>query len=484
MQLLTAALDVAVVSGRYGYRVDEHTDDADERLHRVRRPVTRNALSDAVMRRWSDHARLAREEKRAFAITQMTETTARNCWRDLLVQEIHLQVLWEMVTKVTPLFGARASRFDVSRRAGTGTVTGYDISLRRGDVLKMFERLVRKDRVYGPSRVRHTWRLWVVGRRRPIVDIPAPIVAERKHNQVIIGDKTREVLRLQENSRLMFDTRMFVTDYRAVRAEWRRVRREIREKFPTKTTPKDQPPEESKLRKAQGKLQAFIWEYRSVYEQAVPLQTRIYKGSPFPGTVPIRSSFYKVVNRRYQAPHFWLTQVSGRTDQIGRELRADDDEVPDEQKPYLLNWFGSPRARWFGVRLNPVGHTPDMYSRFPGTLPWSLVSMDISASQTQIQAILLGIEDMEQDAVLSRLPHKVLLAKRAWAAREGRRPTGRVGGRARARAEDGEALVLAPGENGPQRPPPAQNFDTPASAFEAPRQAQSDSGPSGDPHAR
>jgi hypothetical protein len=76
-QLVTVALDVAVVSGRYGYRVTEHTDDADKRLRQIRRAVTRNTLSDAIMRRWSDHARRAREQTRAYSVTQMTETAAR-----------------------------------------------------------------------------------------------------------------------------------------------------------------------------------------------------------------------------------------------------------------------------------------------------------------------------------------------------------------------------------------------------------------------
>lgn len=207
MQLVTVALDVAVVSGRYGHRVERHTDDADARLRQVRRPVTRNTLADAVMRRWSDHARQARGQKRAFSITQMTKTTAQSRWRDLLVQKIKLLVLWDLVTKDNPLFCARAARFDVSREAWASAVTGYDISLRHEEALKAFERLVRRDRTYGPSRVAHTWQLRVVGRKRPIVDIAAPIVAERKHNQVEIGDETREVLRLQENTRLMFDTR-------------------------------------------------------------------------------------------------------------------------------------------------------------------------------------------------------------------------------------------------------------------------------------
>jgi hypothetical protein len=73
----------------------------------------------------SDHARLAREQERAFSGTQMIETTARQCWRDLLVQEIRLPVLWDLIKDApTPLFRIRPSRYDVTRE-GAGTVVGY-----------------------------------------------------------------------------------------------------------------------------------------------------------------------------------------------------------------------------------------------------------------------------------------------------------------------------------------------------------------------
>jgi hypothetical protein len=322
------------------------------------------------------------------------------------VQDIKLPVLWKLITTPNPLFRRRPSRFDVTREAGTGAVVGYDIALRRGRILQDFERLVRRDRVYGPSRVRHTWRIWVVGKRRPRVDIHAPICAERKYNQVAIEGKTCAVLKLQENARLMFDSRMFVRNYLSACTEWRRVKRELRQKFPKIGPPFGSRDDMRKLQETKVKLEAFVWEHRSVYEQAVPLQQRRYPGTvPGVGAVPIRSAFYKVLNRRYQAAHFWLTQVSGHVDWIGADL---DDDL-------LRAWLGSPRARWFSVPWNPTTQ-PRLDNVF--ALPWHLVSMDVSASQTQIQGILLGDEDMERDAILSREPHKVRLAKHAWDAHE------------------------------------------------------------------
>src|SRR5262249_27815577 len=91
--------------------------------------------------------------------------------------------------------------------------------------------------------------------------------------------------------------------------------------------------------------------------------------------------------------------------------KADDTEA----RRVLLTWIGSPRQRWFDAPLSPFQSAAPVRNPVRGSArPSSLVSMDISASQTQIQAILLGDEDMEADAVLSREPHKLRLAKHVW----------------------------------------------------------------------
>ncbi len=429
-QLIVVALDVAVTAGRYGHRAVDWHDDPRAYLRQVRQAVTRTTLTNAILRRWSDHARLAREQKRAYAVGQMTEETAVQCWRDLLVQDIDLPALWQLIVGApTPLFRVRPSRFDVTRGRDMGTVTGYDISLHRGEALRAFERAVRRDRAYAPSRTAHTWRLWVVGRRRPLVDVHAPICAERTYNKVTIGDRTREVLKLQENARLMFDARLFAGEYRVTRAKLKQVKQELRQKFP-KIGPPVGGEAPRRLRTTKVKLQAFLWEYRAVYEQAVKLQRRMYPGAPFVGVFPIRSAFYKVLNRRYQAAHFWLTQSSGRVDWYGRrfaDIIAQYVPGASGDAQTTLNWFGSSRARWFGRAHSraDIDSARDLINR-TGLLPGLLVSRDISASQTQIQAILLGDDGMEQDAILSRRPHKEALAERAWAAHEAERPLERI----------------------------------------------------------
>lgn len=397
MQLITGTLDVAVVSGRYGHRRERNTHmEPDEELQHVKRAVQRNTLTDAIMHRWSDHARLARRDGRAYALTQMTETTARNAWRDLRVNHIHVEVLWPLITGHTPgqrhpLFRARPS-WMLKRQ----DVAGYDIELHDGPALEEFERLVGDDRYYKGSRVSHTWRLWIDGEDPPLVDIHPPICAERVFNKVTFGDRTESVRKIQENVRLLFDAGLFVADYEANHTERLTLKREIKVKFPTETPWEDRTKEERELRYRAAKRQVFAWEFYSIYEQV----TRLKKKDDL---VKIRSGFYKVLNRRWQPAHFWPMQVSNQ--KVAEEFRFTAEELkpgamPNPDKTAVEV---SQRDQWF-LAPDPIN----------GAEP--LISMDISASQTQIQAILLGIEDMEQDAVLSPRPHKVGLAERAWAA--------------------------------------------------------------------
>jgi hypothetical protein len=414
MQLITVTLDVAVISARYGYRQERRYDSAAEQLRHVKRSVTRNMLSDAVMRRWSDHARLARQDGRAYALTQMTEATAKNAWRDLLVNDIYLPVLWKLITGHTagqrhPLFRAWPSH--------RSDVEGYDIKLHRGPKLKAFERLVRNDPNYKYSRVHHAWRLWIVGKKRPRVDFHSPICAEGKYNEVTIGDETKAVLKIQEDARLLFDAPLFVADYERVSTARKILRFTIQAwsgqpgAFVAKLPSRLLDDEQKLLRKRKTKMDVFLLEFRSIYEQARPLKT----------PVVVRSAFYKVLNRRFQNAHFFPMQTSAKKDQplperldFGRMAQEElAREVPgwdwgkSKFKPHPSSRFwemvGFSRSRWFSA---------------PGPNARPLVSMDVSASQTQIQAVLLGIEDMEHDSILLRRPHKEALAKRVWAAHE------------------------------------------------------------------
>jgi len=294
-QLLVVALDAAITAGRYGHAWIPRGDDE----RRARRRLTRNTLFDAVARRWSDRYREARELGQAFTVSQMTEDTAKRCWRDLLVNGVALPALWEVVTAKNPLFRVSPSK----RREG------YNVFLRRGPVLKVFERLVRRDSVYGRTRVQNIWRLWIDGEPEPPTEIHRPICAERPYNEVPVGGLTEEVLKIQEDTRLLFDAPAFVADYERVRAARKSIKLAMAawSGHPLTMTMswKHLDPEQQALRKRAWKMTTFLLEFRSVYEQAVPLKR----------VVTVRSAFYKVLNRRFQNAHFFPMAVSDRSDQ-------------------------------------------------------------------------------------------------------------------------------------------------------------------------
>jgi hypothetical protein len=400
-QLLTVALDVAIVSARYGHRVEERRDLSDQEMfRRIRRPVTRNTLTDAIMRRWSDHARLARNEGRAYSVTQMIQATTENARRDLLAQNIDLDVLWKIIAheheERHPLFRSSLSRgWDEE---------GYTITLKHGRTLRAFERLVRDDPGYRHSRVRHTWRLWIVGQEMPLADHHAPICAERVFNEVdsTLGETSREVLTIQENTRLLFDASLFVEDYRRIREARKKIKLAAQAYLgmpwsAIRKLPRDFSPELRHFRERELKMRIFLQEFRSVYEQA--------RREPEP--VLVQSEFYKILNRRFQNAHFFPMQTSTKEDAALPDIINFNQQLDEYDKvgevPDFWSMIDSARSRWFSAP-GPSG-------------PLRLISVDISSSQTQIQSVLLAIEEMEQQS--TERPFKEWLAEQAWTYRKG-----------------------------------------------------------------
>jgi hypothetical protein len=376
-QLLVVAFDAAVSAGRYGNRLVRRADDS---LPRLRRRLTRNTLFDAVARRWSDRYREARELGHAFTVGQMAEDTAKRCWRDLLVNDVALPALWDAVTAKNPLFRVRPS----TRR------DGYNVTLRPGATLRAFERLVRRDPVYGPTRVKNVWWLWIDGEPQPPTEIHRLICAEKPYNEVPVGGFTEEVLKIQEDTRLLFDAPAFVADYERVRAAKKSIKLAMAawsgHPQTMKMSWKHLDPEQQALRKRARKMTAFLLEFRSVYEQAAPLKR----------VVTVRSAFYKVLNRRFQNAHFFPMAVSDRSDQ-GLPAMLNWSELGEEDIPLFWPMTNFARSKWFSFPAPNGGSVP-------------MVAVDVSSSQAQMTAAFLGLPEPEL---------KLRRAARAWDARRG-----------------------------------------------------------------
>jgi hypothetical protein len=109
----------------------------------------------------------------------------------------------------------------------------------------------------------------------------------------------------------------------------------------------------------------------------------------------VRSAFYKVLNRRFQNAHFFPMAVSNKTDRETPETLRFEDVPGLPPVPDFWSMIDAPRSRWFSA----PGAT--------GSLP--LVSMDVSSSQSQVTAALLGLPKPEL---------KRQRAARAWKARK------------------------------------------------------------------
>jgi len=109
----------------------------------------------------------------------------------------------------------------------------------------------------------------------------------------------------------------------------------------------------------------------------------------------IHSAFDRVINRRYQPVHLWPSYV---TSKAGKLLEGETDQVPQNERK--LESF---RKRWFKARDPETGE------------PCHFVSCDVSSSQTQIIATLLGVEKLEELTMgHSVKPFKETMAEWAW----------------------------------------------------------------------
>jgi hypothetical protein len=339
----------------------------------------------------------------------MREETAKASGRDLLLNGVQLHVLWKLVSGTWSRKSGRNPLYWANRAPRQGrNWSGYNVILRRHSrTLREFERFVRTDESYGPGRLEGVWRLWIEGQERPPFDVHPKICAEVPYNEVTIGERSEQVLRIQQQARLLFNTKAFVEDYTRVVFEVKALRHELRTTypFPKRGEPKrPQGSAERQLIRKYRSARAFVMEFRAVYEQvksvgdvpALPVGLVSLRGF-----LPIRSVFYRVLNRRYQPAHFWPLAVSTKLD--GQQAVPDfwSQAVDGTDEAPLLQEQTSTRGRWFAPATGVIG-------------PQRLVGADISSSQTQLLAVLLGLEGLEREASSTETPFKHLLAQRAW----------------------------------------------------------------------
>ncbi len=127
----------------------------------------------------------------------------------------------------------------------------------------------------------------------------------------------------------------------------------------------------------------------------------------------IRSGMTKGVNRRYVPRHFWPLEVTGKDEQAETETFGGNWEGVDWD--ITVTEVTSRRGRWFRAAATTSDKHRDrleegMWGPHSPELTWHqqpLIGFDVSASQVQILAVFLGLDELE--AQVTKRSHKEIL---------------------------------------------------------------------------
>jgi len=338
--------------------------DVFVRAAQDRQPVSLIRVFDALAARWSAQFRAAQAGCPGLqSARDMTLETVNGVREDLLYTGINFEAIWKIVADG---WSAESGPNPLYAIIGKIPQVGLRVWVRSPEAINRFESIIAGD----PGYVRPPER------RRALLFASDPIperqtrqkfAGEQPYDVVEVGARAKETLDRLEQTTLVFNVSAFKADYqRYLRVEqWRRLPWKHREKYPLR-------------RRRAARAKKYVERFARVWEQVKVIDS---------DTVRIHSGFFRAVNRRFHARHFWVEHVSGKPDRRGT----------------------SQRERWFAFKQNGV-HVP-------------MRGYDVSASQTQILAVLLGLRDLEQLASNPDKPFKRYLAEQAWQAHlDGRLP--------------------------------------------------------------
>jgi hypothetical protein len=422
-QSLVVALDVFVNAGRY------------------KRTVTYNHVFDAVARRWSDNYRAAVTEGRASQVQDMTKDTAQASRRDLGRVGVRLDTLWKIVTGPWSARKGENPLYYVRRLP----YSGYQVRFRKQDdvdapALVEFERLVKADREY--RRHPHAPRLLPAEDPMPERELRQRVAAEVPYDRVRLGPRSDGLLAAQERTRLLLDTQAVREDFHAAERAERQTARDLQQKYgldPEElSTWRPRPPgakqpfpseRDHALRRLPARQRCEAQKLIETYDRAVGLTANlrdVVERVGDAGELLIQSRHTRVINRRIHPVDFWPVEAPAK-------VRPWDEEIEDHD----LDWDDlahgdwrrreiAARWRWFLFQLiqrNGKGEGQVLLTDPKGKGQWvdyrPMVGADVSSSQTQILALLLGIDDLERVAVSLDPPFKKYLAAEAWRRRRG-----------------------------------------------------------------
>lgn len=183
-----------------------------------------NSVFDALATCFSDKIRFTR----AKAAWNMTEETVKHARRDILLNGISLKKLWGLVIGgwsdkdgTNPLFSLKS----VPRR-------GHQVLLRdNSPALETFQNVVRNDPNYawhGRGGFELLFADQKLPKHKPVHDICADCTY---YNEVILGERSKQLLGLQEKVHLLFDAELFAKDYEKAEQEAKELRQKIKKEY-------------------------------------------------------------------------------------------------------------------------------------------------------------------------------------------------------------------------------------------------------------
>jgi hypothetical protein len=323
-------------------------------------------IFDALAARWSPRFRAVQARCPGLqSVRDMTEETVTGVREDLLYAGINVEAIWKIAAG---RWSAEAGSNPLYAITGKIVKVGLRVEVRSPEIISRFESIVGGDPAYvrPPERRR---ALLLASDPIPERRVRQRFAGEQPYDVVEIGPRERVTLERLEGAMLLFKASAFKADYRRYlrHEQWLRLPWEHRKEHPRRQ------------RRAK-RAKKYVERFARVWWQVQHIET---------DTVRIHSGFFRAINRRFHARHFWPEHVSGKRGRRGT----------------------SQRERWFAFERDGI-HVP-------------MTGYDVSASQTQILAVVLGLRDLERLASDPAKSFKVYLAEQAWQAHlDGRLPLG------------------------------------------------------------
>ncbi|MGH7391931.1 MAG: DNA-directed RNA polymerase [Candidatus Rokuibacteriota bacterium] len=443
-QALVVVLDAAIQAGEDG------------------RLLGHNIIFDALAAAWSDWYRFAVERGPARVSWEMDEATLKGAWRDLGRNEIDMAKMLRHAQHGYGLYEAtkgRDGRYTVE-------LTGATEERRQ-----QFLDILKEDAAHGGTyRRRSSWpRL----RLADGSDTPSTIenattrkvVAEFAYNVAVPGERSIAVIRHLEGTHLYVTAGRIEAEYdwlmdqaqqvfvqaHALGVDVTKSPTKVRIKVKDQGTGQKRDGATSAWRRHLGEVLAktqeaeraklktraialakqydkYAGQARQLYGPMMQLLALVRAGKlGRDEEIAIRARYAKLSNRRFQARDFWFSEISGKAateiaelldggyveDEDGNEYEASVDLVTTRRgRLFRVAASTSAEERERRARENERNYPFESYDPKLLDSRQDLVGVDVSGSQIQIYAVLLGLRKLED--LLRTNRSAAVWAWRAW----------------------------------------------------------------------